>query len=85
MQFQFESLQDFLLMAGHGGFVWASYSITFFVLITMALMPFIHKQRFSKRLWRHQRINESRQGLAHEDALENSCENLLENNRNNRP
>jgi heme exporter protein D len=57
MQFQFESLLDFLVMDGHGMFVWSSYAITFCVLIVMVAIPAINKQRFYKRIQRHQRIS----------------------------
>ena len=51
MNFQFDSLQDFLQMSGHGPYVWACYGITFVVLLYLVVRPirrcrrFIHRQR----------------------------------------
>jgi heme exporter protein D len=44
MQFQFESLEAFLMMNGHGVYVWACYLITFSVLTFLAISPLLQKK-----------------------------------------
>lgn len=53
MNFQFDSLQDFLQMSGHGPYVWACYGITFVVLLYLVLRPIRRRRRFihRQRLW----------------------------------
>lgn len=53
MSFQFDSLQDFLQMSGHGPYVWACYGITFVVLLYLVLRPLSRRRRFirQQRLW----------------------------------
>lgn len=56
-RFQFESVADFLAMNGHGGYVWASYVITFFALILLVVYPIYQQRRFFKEsVLREQRI-----------------------------
>lgn len=39
MTFQFESLIDFLMMRGHGPYVWAAYIITLTGMIYLCVAP----------------------------------------------
>lgn len=48
MKFQFESLSDFLWMAGHGGYVWACYGVTFTALLYLIFAPVVSRQKFVK-------------------------------------
>ncbi len=45
MIFQFESLIDFLLMDGHGIYVWGSYLITGLALSLLILLPLLKRKR----------------------------------------
>lgn len=49
MKFQFESIADFIAMNGHGPYVWASYAITFAVLIFLLVSPLLQKKAFVKQ------------------------------------
>ncbi len=49
MNFQFDSLDAFLTMSGHGAYVWACYAITFSVLIFLAVNPLLQKKSFLKQ------------------------------------
>ena len=49
MKFQFESLDAFLAMNGHGPYVWACYFIVFSVLIYLSLSPVLNKKAFLKQ------------------------------------
>lgn len=53
MKFQFDSLQDFFQMSGHGPYVWACYGITFVVLLYLVVRPIRRRRRFvrQQRLW----------------------------------
>jgi len=39
MNFQFESLADFMTMKGHGPFVWSAYSISIIAFAYLVLAP----------------------------------------------
>lgn len=58
MKFQFESMTDFIAMNGHGPYVWASYAITFAVLIFLLLGPVIQKRALVKQLQKTQKLEE---------------------------
>lgn len=49
MNFQFESLYDFLQMNGHGPYVWACYAIVVLVMIYLVAAPSWRKKRFLQR------------------------------------
>ncbi len=49
MNFQFDSLDAFLTMNGHGAYVWACYCITFTVLICLVVNPLLQKKTFLKQ------------------------------------
>lgn len=56
MKFQFESIADFITMNGHGPFVWASYAITFAVLIYLLVSPLLQKKTFIKQQQKLQKL-----------------------------
>ena len=56
MKFQFESIADFIAMSGHGPFVWASYTITFAVLIFLVINPLLQKKAFIKEQQKLQKL-----------------------------
>ena len=49
MKFQFDSLDAFLTMGGHGTFVWTSYAIVYTILIFLTLSPVLSKKTFLKQ------------------------------------
>jgi heme exporter protein D len=49
MKFQFESLDAFLTMGGHGPFVWASYVLVYIIIIFLTLSPLLSKRAFLKQ------------------------------------
>ncbi|MDQ2077846.1 heme exporter protein CcmD [Marinimicrobium sp. ABcell2] len=49
MSFQFDSLQDFIQMSGHGPFVWACYGITFAVLVYLVFSPLVRRRRLIRQ------------------------------------
>lgn len=46
MTFQFDSLHDFLTMAGHGPYVWSCYAITVAFMLYLALAPSLRSRQF---------------------------------------
>ena len=46
MTFQFDSLDSFLTMTGHGPYVWACYVIVFSILVYLTLSPVLAKKTF---------------------------------------
>ncbi|MEN0037739.1 MAG: heme exporter protein CcmD [Cellvibrio sp.] len=59
MKFQFESIADFIAMNGHGPFVWASYAITFAVLVFLLVSPVLQKKAFVKQQQKQQKLTRS--------------------------
>lgn len=55
MKFQFESLDAFFTMTGHGPYVWACYVIVFAVLLYLSLTPVLSKKAFLKQ---QQKLNQ---------------------------
>lgn len=49
MNLQFESLRDFLLMNGHGPYVWACFAVTFAFMLYLALAPEIRTRQFIRQ------------------------------------
>ena len=43
--FQFDSLGDFVAMAGHGPFVWVSYGVSLLVMIYLIVAPLLRARR----------------------------------------
>lgn len=59
MKFQFESIADFIAMNGHGTYVWASYAITFVVLVFLLVSPVLQKKAFVKQQQKQQKLTRS--------------------------
>lgn len=49
MKFQFETFADFMMMSGHGPYVWAAYGITTLALVWLSVVPLIQKRNFLKQ------------------------------------
>lgn len=56
--FQFDSLSAFLIMDGHGPYVWASYIVTGLALKVLIWLPFAKKRELRIQLTRQQRIEQ---------------------------
>lgn len=56
MKFQFDSIADFIAMNGHGPYVWASYVITFAILIFLLVSPLLQKKAFVKQQIKQQKL-----------------------------
>lgn len=52
MTFQFDSLGDFLAMAGHGPYVWTAYGVSAVLLIWLLLRPFKQRRELFRQLAR---------------------------------
>jgi heme exporter protein D len=57
MKFQFESLNEFMVMSGHGPYVWASYAITFAALIYLLIRPVVQHKAFVKQQLKMQKLS----------------------------
>ncbi|WGL17422.1 heme exporter protein CcmD [Microbulbifer bruguierae] len=60
MQFQFDSLADFLAMSGHGPYVWGSYCVTLLVMAALAVVPLLRQRTLRQALGRQLRQEEAR-------------------------
>ncbi len=58
MEFKFATLLDFLLMDGHGPYVWASYIVTALALGALVIQPYLKKRQLLIQIQRQQRIEE---------------------------
>ena len=45
-----DSLNEFLAMGGHGGFVWPAFGIAFGILLAMALHAWLQRRRLRRKL-----------------------------------
>ena len=61
MEFQFDSLQDFVSMSGHGPYVWACYIMVALVLTYLLLSPLWQKKQLLKEINRLKRIKSKQQ------------------------
>ena len=59
--FQFESINDFIQMGGHGYYVWSAYLISLSVLIWLVVSPLQRKRKFIQEMIRQQRREMARQ------------------------
>lgn len=50
---QFDSLQAFFQMGGHGLYIWSAYAITTIVLVANLLWPLVARKRMLKQAQRH--------------------------------
>jgi heme exporter protein D len=55
MNFQFESFRDFLLMNGHGPYVWACFAVTFALMLYLTLAPDFRTRQFIRQQKRLER------------------------------
>lgn len=60
--FQFENIQDFMQMGGHGPYVWSAYVISLSVLIWLVVSPIHRKRTLLKDIARQQQRDIARQG-----------------------
>jgi heme exporter protein D len=56
MKFQFSTFADFVMMNGHGPYVWACYTITLAVLVYLLVSPLVQRRRFINQQAKQQRI-----------------------------
>ena len=42
--FQFDSLADFMAMAGHGPYVWISYAVSLAVMLYLVVSPLLRRR-----------------------------------------
>lgn len=68
MNFQFDSLQDFFIMGGHGPYVWACYGITFALMLYLVIAPGLRTRHFV----REQKRIERRMTAARVEGLDRS-------------
>lgn len=59
MIFQFETLTSFLLMDGHGLYVWSCYLITGIAMKLLILFPLIKRKSLIVQLKRQKRLEEN--------------------------
>lgn len=57
MSFQFDSFASFMVMNGHGPFVWAAYGITLIVLVYLLVSPVLQSRQFFRQQQKLQRIS----------------------------
>lgn len=60
--FQFENIQEFIQMGGHGPYVWSAYVISLSVLIWLIINPIRRKTKLLKDIARQQQRDLVRQG-----------------------
>lgn len=60
--FQFESIQEFIQMGGHGPYVWSAYVISLSVLIWLIVSPIRRKTKLLKDIARQQQRDLAQQG-----------------------
>jgi len=60
--FQFESIQEFIQMGGHGPYVWSAYVISLSVLIWLIVSPIRRKSKLLKDIARQQQRDLVQQG-----------------------
>ncbi len=64
LNFQFENLSEFWLMAGHGPYVWACYGLTALVMVYLVVSPIRRRKIFLQQIARQLRIAEREQERA---------------------
>lgn len=62
--FQFESINDFIQMGGHGYYVWSAYLISLSVLIWLVVSPLQRKRKFIQEMIRQQRREMAQQNTS---------------------
>ena len=61
MKFQFDSLHEFIQMAGHGPYVWSCYLITIAFLVFLIVNPVFKHRKFLQVQNRQQRLHAHQQ------------------------
>ncbi|TQV78242.1 heme exporter protein CcmD [Exilibacterium tricleocarpae] len=61
MEFQFTSLADFMMMSGHGPYVWSCYAVTALGLLYLVVAPLRKRRRFIAQQRRQQQIQAANQ------------------------
>ena len=61
MKFQFDSLDAFLAMKGHGLYVWACYIIVYAILVYLTVSPVLSKSNFLKQQKKLNRLQKNTQ------------------------
>ncbi len=56
MKFQFDSLDAFIHMGGHGVYVWTCYALVYAILIFLTVSPLIQKKNFLKQQKKWQQL-----------------------------
>ena len=49
MKFQFDSLDAFITMGGHGPYVWTCYLVVYIIIIYLTVSPLLAKKAFLKQ------------------------------------
>lgn len=63
MKFQFDSLNAFAHMNGHGVFVWSAYALVYGILIYLTLSPVLQKNAFLKQQKKWQQLQKNSDSL----------------------
>ncbi len=69
MIFRFDSLQDFLLMSGHGPYVWSAYVVSIAVMLWLVASPLRRRRQILADVQRQQRREALRQS---EDVIDDN-------------
>lgn len=62
MTFQFDSLDAFLTMKGHGPYVWTCYIIVYAILVYLTVSPVLTKKAFLKQ---QKKLNQLQKNASH--------------------
>lgn len=69
LQFQFDSLAQWLVMSGHGPYVWACYGAGLLVVVSLLVAPWLSSRRIQKQLFvQYQRQLAARQQAQSADS-----------------
>jgi heme exporter protein D len=53
--FQFENIDDFIQMSGHGYYVWSAYFISLGALAWLVVSPLIRRRKFIQEMMQQRR------------------------------
>ncbi len=76
----FDSFNDFLMMGGHGLYVWLSYGVGLLVLMIAAISPVIERKRVIKQVAQQikRQVSAPHEGSPHVSELHGQRENHKE-------
>ena len=57
--FQFDTVAEFLVMGGHGGYVWAAYGFSALVLVGLVFRPLRQRRKFLLKQGMHHKSGNS--------------------------